>query len=147
MRKTRTPTENRESSQNRVSDVTSFVENGKSTNMASHVSDEEQSLRECEAYVQRHNIQRLLKDCIVQLCVRRPENPITFLREYFQKLERVSTLFEIGLAKSHSLSPVLRKKLKGKSIPKLVRELFPCLECVLCRFKCFDETVSAKNCI
>ncbi|KAF8772019.1 cAMP-dependent protein kinase regulatory subunit-like isoform X2 [Argiope bruennichi] len=56
--------------------------------MASHVSDEEQSLRECEAYVQRHNIQRLLKDCIVQLCVRRPENPITFLREYFQKLER-----------------------------------------------------------
>ncbi|GIY19487.1 cAMP-dependent protein kinase regulatory subunit [Caerostris darwini] len=56
--------------------------------MASHVSDEEQSLRECEAYVQRHNIQKLLKDCIVQLCVRRPENPISFLREYFQKLER-----------------------------------------------------------
>ncbi|KFM66810.1 cAMP-dependent protein kinase regulatory subunit-like isoform X1 [Stegodyphus dumicola] len=56
--------------------------------MASHSSDEEQSLRECEAYVQRHNIQRLLKDCIVQLCVRRPENPVSFLREYFQKLER-----------------------------------------------------------
>jgi len=52
--------------------------------------DEEQSLRECEAYVQRHNIQPLLKDCIVQLCVSRPENPISFLREYFQKLERVS---------------------------------------------------------
>ncbi|XP_054717060.1 cAMP-dependent protein kinase regulatory subunit-like isoform X1 [Uloborus diversus] len=56
--------------------------------MATHSSDEEQSLRECEAYVQRHNIQRLLKDCIVQLCVRRPENPVSFLREYFQKLER-----------------------------------------------------------
>jgi cAMP-dependent protein kinase regulator len=52
--------------------------------------DEEQSLRECEAYVQRHNIQQVLKDCIVQLCVSRPENPISFLREYFQKLERVS---------------------------------------------------------
>lgn len=61
----------------------------KTVKMASHSSDEEQSLRECETYVQRHNIQRLLKDCIVQLCVRRPENPVTFLREYFQKLERV----------------------------------------------------------
>merc|ERR1712128_346766 len=36
--------------------------------------DEEQSLRECEAYVQMH--------------VSRPHNPVTFLREYFQKLER-----------------------------------------------------------
>ncbi|CAH1985186.1 unnamed protein product [Acanthoscelides obtectus] len=51
--------------------------------------DEEQVLRECEAYVQTHNIQQILKDCIVQLCVRRPANPISFLREYFQKLERV----------------------------------------------------------
>lgn len=50
--------------------------------------DEEQSLRECEAYVARHNIQQILKDCIVQLCVVRPDNPISFLREYFQKLER-----------------------------------------------------------
>lgn len=51
--------------------------------------EEEQSLRECEDYVQRHNIQQVLKDCIVQLCVGRPQNPISFLREYFQKLERV----------------------------------------------------------
>ncbi|XP_076682726.1 protein kinase, cAMP-dependent, regulatory subunit type 1 isoform X1 [Andrena cerasifolii] len=50
--------------------------------------EEEQSFRECEEYVQRHNIQQVLKDCIVQLCVGRPENPISFLREYFQKLER-----------------------------------------------------------
>ncbi|XP_057376973.1 cAMP-dependent protein kinase type I regulatory subunit-like isoform X2 [Daphnia carinata] len=50
--------------------------------------DEEQSLRECEAYVARHNIQQILKDCIVQLCVVRPDNPTSFLREYFQKLER-----------------------------------------------------------
>ena len=52
--------------------------------------DEEQSLRECEAYVQMHDIQKILKECIVQLCVSRPDNPISFLREYFQKLERVS---------------------------------------------------------
>ena len=57
--------------------------------MATNV-DEEQSLRECEAYVARHNIQQILKDCIVQLCVTRPDNPTSFLREYFQKLERVS---------------------------------------------------------
>merc|ERR1712071_331407 len=55
--------------------------------MATNV-DEEQSLRECEAYVARHNIQQILKDCIVQLCVTRPDNPTSFLREYFQKLER-----------------------------------------------------------
>lgn len=58
--------------------------------------EEEQSLRECEAYIQTHRIQRVLKDCIVQLCVARPDNPIAFLRQYFQKLERVSPLFMFG---------------------------------------------------
>lgn len=52
--------------------------------------EEEQCLHECESYIQSHNIQLLLKDCIVQLCVNKPENPVTFLRQYFQKLERVS---------------------------------------------------------
>ena len=55
--------------------------------------EEEQSFAECEAYVQRHGIQHILRDCIVQLCVSRPENPVSFLREYFQKLERVSQAF------------------------------------------------------
>ena len=31
---------------------------------------------------------QVLKDCIVQVCVTRPDNPIAYLREYFQKLER-----------------------------------------------------------
>lgn len=57
--------------------------------------EEEQSLRECESYIQSHQIQRVLKDCIVQLCVQRPDNPISFLRQYFQKLERVSNANEI----------------------------------------------------
>lgn len=52
--------------------------------------EEEQSLRECEAYVQRHNIQQILKDAIVSLCVSRPDKPIAFLRDYFHKLDRVS---------------------------------------------------------
>ena len=57
--------------------------------MASNM-DDEQSLRECESYVQKHNIQQLLKDCIVQICIHRPDNPVAFLKEYFEKLEVVS---------------------------------------------------------
>ncbi|KAK3696752.1 hypothetical protein RRG08_045419 [Elysia crispata] len=55
-------------------------------------TDEEQSLKECEAYVQKHNIQQLLKDCIVQLVVNKPENPLIFLKEHFDRLEKVSEL-------------------------------------------------------
>ena len=77
--------------------------------------EEERSLRECEDYVQRHNVQQILKDCIVQLCVARPDNPISFLREYFQKLERVSPMFFIifvlkelrsGRKKSRTFGPI-----------------------------------------
>ncbi|KAJ8318979.1 hypothetical protein KUTeg_004070 [Tegillarca granosa] len=57
-------------------------------NMAAN-SDEEQSLKECEAYVQKHNVQQMLKDCIVQLCIGRPDNPVTFLKEYFERLEKM----------------------------------------------------------
>lgn len=64
--------------------------------------EEERSLRECEDYVQRHNVQQILKDCIVQLCVARPQNPITFLREYFQKLELESNQ---GSEKAAPMSP------------------------------------------
>lgn len=59
-------------------------------NVHQRSSEEERSLRECEDYVQRHSVQQILKDCIVQLCVARPDNPITFLKEYFQKLEKDS---------------------------------------------------------
>nr|XP_058140602.1 cAMP-dependent protein kinase type I-alpha regulatory subunit-like isoform X1 [Dasypus novemcinctus] len=51
-------------------------------------SEEERSLRECELYVQKHNIQAQLKDSIVQLCTARPERPMAFLREYFERLEK-----------------------------------------------------------
>jgi len=57
---------------------------------SSSSSEEERSLRECELYVQKHNIQQLLKDCIVQLCTVRPERPMGFLREYFERLEKVT---------------------------------------------------------
>ncbi|TMS14729.1 cAMP-dependent protein kinase type I-alpha regulatory subunit [Larimichthys crocea] len=51
-------------------------------------SEEERSLRECEQYVQKHNVQQLLKDCIIQLCTARPDRPMAFLRDYFERLEK-----------------------------------------------------------
>lgn len=47
------------------------------------------AIKECEVYVSKHNIKNLLKDCIVQLCLNKPENPITFLKLHFEKLEKV----------------------------------------------------------
>ncbi|TKS92311.1 I-alpha regulatory subunit cAMP-dependent protein kinase type [Collichthys lucidus] len=63
---------------------------GHKTNMASSStsSEEERSLRECEQYVQKHNVQQLLKDCIIQLCTARPDRPMAFLRDYFERLEK-----------------------------------------------------------
>jgi len=82
---------NIEAGENNTDDNTRSTDTNQnsSAKMASSSSmEEEQSLQECEAYVQHHRIQQILKDCIVQLCVSRPDNPISFLREYFQKLEQ-----------------------------------------------------------
>ena len=50
---------------------------------------EEQCLRKAEEYVKEHDIQRIVKDCIVQLCIHRPDNPYSFLRQHFAALEKV----------------------------------------------------------
>ncbi|CEF71393.1 cAMP-dependent protein kinase type I regulatory subunit [Strongyloides ratti] len=47
---------------------------------------EEAQLAQCQLYVQRHNIQQLVKEAIVSLCIHKPENPILFLKEHFDKL-------------------------------------------------------------
>ena len=57
------------------------------------VDTEEHSLKEVEAYVKKHDIQQVLKECIVQLCISRPDNPYGFLRDYFDRLEKVSLMF------------------------------------------------------
>lgn len=58
--------------------------------MASKKQDgDAEALRQCEIYVEKHNIQAILKDCIVQLCIKKPDNPHRFFREYFEKLEKV----------------------------------------------------------
>ncbi|NWU62143.1 KAP0 kinase, partial [Pterocles burchelli] len=71
---------------------------------SSSSSEEERSLRECELYVQKHNIQQILKDCIVQLCTVRPERPMGFLREYFERLEKEETKQLLNQQKSGSRS-------------------------------------------
>jgi len=55
---------------------------------------EDHTLKECEAYVSKHNIKDLLKDCIVQLCLKKPDNPITFLKQHFEKLEKDQKNFQ-----------------------------------------------------
>ncbi|KAF8560717.1 hypothetical protein P879_02415 [Paragonimus westermani] len=49
--------------------------------------DDDSFINDVENYVKRYNIQELLRDSIVNLCLYRPSNPISYLREYFAKLE------------------------------------------------------------
>lgn len=55
---------------------------------SSNSSEEERSLQECEQYFQKHSIQQLLKHCIIQLCTVKPDRPMAFLRDYFERLEK-----------------------------------------------------------
>lgn len=57
---------------------------------SSSTLEEDESLKGCEIFVQKHNIQQILKECIVNLCIAKPERPMKFLREHFEKLEKVS---------------------------------------------------------
>ncbi|KAL7870096.1 hypothetical protein AOLI_G00140840 [Acnodon oligacanthus] len=85
-------------------------------------SEEEKSLRECELYVQKHNIQQLLKDCIVQLCTSRPDRPMAFLREYFERLEKEEAKQLVNQQKASSrsdsredeVSPPMNPVVKGR---------------------------------
>jgi cAMP-dependent protein kinase regulator len=54
--------------------------------MASGSENEEAQLAQCQAYVHRHNIQQLVKEAVVSLCIHKPENPVVFLKEHFEKL-------------------------------------------------------------
>ncbi|KAL3315203.1 cAMP-dependent protein kinase type I-beta regulatory subunit [Cichlidogyrus casuarinus] len=48
--------------------------------------DDDVYIQELEDYVKKFKIQQLLKDSIVNLCLYRPGDPVTFLRDYFDKL-------------------------------------------------------------
>uniref|UniRef100_A0A2K6SYU8 Protein kinase cAMP-dependent type I regulatory subunit beta n=1 Tax=Saimiri boliviensis boliviensis TaxID=39432 RepID=A0A2K6SYU8_SAIBB len=67
-------------------------------------SEEDESLKGCELYVQLHGIQQVLKDCIVHLCISKPERPMKFLREHFEKLEKEENRQILARQKSNSQS-------------------------------------------
>jgi hypothetical protein len=52
--------------------------NGKSSNEKSDNNNVDEAIKECELYMNKHNVKTFLKDCIVQLCHHKPENPIHF---------------------------------------------------------------------
>jgi len=94
------------------------VASSSTASTSSSSSSEQHSLAECEDYVARHRIQQILKDCIVQLCVSRPQNPVAFLREYFQKLERE----QVRESKASPLSPDDAEELESPT-PSQVQRL------------------------
>ncbi|XP_036864844.1 cAMP-dependent protein kinase type I-beta regulatory subunit isoform X2 [Manis javanica] len=65
---------------------------------------EDESLKGCELYVQKHGIQQVLKDCIVHLCVSKPDRPLRFLRDHFDKLEKEENRQLLAQQKSASQS-------------------------------------------
>lgn len=76
-------------SPNESSNNNNIAENNGASSSSAALSAEDQTLRECESYVNKHNVKELLKDCIVQLCLKKPENPISFLRQHFERLDKV----------------------------------------------------------
>lgn len=72
--------------------------------MASSGADNEQ-LRACEDYCRTHNVQKLIKDAIVQLCVKRPDKPVGFLKDYFAQLEAKGDKYESHIAKAAMVEP------------------------------------------
>jgi cAMP-dependent protein kinase regulator len=77
--------------------------------MVDKSSSSEQTVRDCEAYIAKHDIQNLLRDCIVQLCLNKPPNPIQFLANYFDKLDSqtppLSTSKKSSMRQQQSASP------------------------------------------
>lgn len=71
---------------------------------SSSTLEEDESLKGCEIFVQKHNIQQILKECIVNLCIAKPERPMKFLREHFEKLEKVGDNFVFAWIRFVSLS-------------------------------------------
>ncbi|CAF0762687.1 unnamed protein product [Brachionus calyciflorus] len=80
-------------------------------------SNEDHTLKECEAFVNKHNIKDLLKDCIVQLCLKKPENPISFLRQHFERLEKEQKVVNGTSTSHHSTKSNRLEKISGSISP------------------------------
>jgi cAMP-dependent protein kinase regulator len=75
--------------------------------MVDNTSSSEQTVRDCEAYIAKHDIQNLLRDCIVQLCLKKPSNPTQFLASYFDKLDsQTSTTKKPTMRQQQTASPI-----------------------------------------
>lgn len=48
------------------------------------------SVQDVEDFVEQHDIQAIIKECIAKICYDRPANVYKWFRDYFEKLERVS---------------------------------------------------------
>lgn len=83
------------------------------TNNGTNNGNEDQTLKECESYVGKHNVKDLLKDCIVQLCLKKPDNPISFLKQHFEKLEREQ---KVSSSRSNRLERVNSRQSNRNSI-------------------------------
>uniref|UniRef100_A0A8C5QAD8 Protein kinase cAMP-dependent type I regulatory subunit beta n=1 Tax=Leptobrachium leishanense TaxID=445787 RepID=A0A8C5QAD8_9ANUR len=71
---------------------------------SSSTNIEDESLKGCEIYVQKYNIQQILKECIVNLCIAKPDRPMKFLRDHFEKLEKEECKQILAQQKSNSQS-------------------------------------------
>nr|CUU99375.1 hypothetical transcript [Hymenolepis microstoma] len=63
-------------------------------------------VQELDDYVKRHNIHKILRESIVNLCLYRPENPIHFLHEYFEALDVSSSNSHKPTSSSSSMPTV-----------------------------------------
>jgi cAMP-dependent protein kinase regulator len=86
--------------------------------MVDNTSSSEQTVRDCEAYIAKHDVQNLLRDCIVQLCLKKPSNPIQFLANYFDKLESQtptsSTTKKSTMRQQQTSSPPVEQTITSK---------------------------------
>ncbi|PAA93613.1 hypothetical protein BOX15_Mlig016081g2 [Macrostomum lignano] len=53
-----------------------------------NTSAEEAHLKDVESYLEKHGVQKVLKECIVQLCTVQPDNPFEYIKEYFDKVDK-----------------------------------------------------------
>ncbi len=70
--------------------------------MSDAQADREPQLRQCQEYVRTHNIQQLVKEAIVQLCIHKPDRPMAFLRDHFERidLEQAQALLQVTICQS-----------------------------------------------
>jgi cAMP-dependent protein kinase regulator len=85
--------------------------------MVDNTALSEQTVRDCEAYIAKHDIQNLLRDCIVQLCLKKPTNPIEFLANYFDKLNtQTNSTKKPTMRQQQTTSPNEKQKSANGSI-------------------------------